>query len=204
MNKQTFVDMLNRLTIVRAIILGFFLTSLYYFFVYDNGDGLVKQLDLQTKDIANTNRDIATTKMKLERAHDYQKSTAEMGEALNRLLSYIPEEFRAQDFMKVVSEEAKIAGLNILRIDDRGSKIPVPTDKTKRADFEELSVDILLEGSFAQQMTFLSDLTKRKQIFVVDAFAMDRQGNPSIETEFPILSFRATIKAYRYVGGKKS
>ena len=141
---------------------------------------------------------------KLDRAHEYQRSAAEMGEALNRLLSYIPEDFRPQDFMKVVSEEAKIAGLNIIKIDEAKSNLTNNRgDKEKKSEFEELVVTVELQGSFAQEMTFLADLTKRKQIFIVEKFQLSREPKSSgSEPEFPVLSFRADIKAYRYIGAK--
>ena len=195
------MDFLNKLTVARALIVGVFFAALYYYFVYDDGDTLVKSIQAAKTEIATQTKQIKDLGEKLDRAHDYQRSAAEMGEALNRLLSYIPEDFRPQDFMKVVSEEAKIAGLNIIKIDEAHSNTAV-SDKEKKPEFDELIVTVDLQGTFAQQMTFLANLTKRKQIFIVDRFQLNRETRGGAESEFPILSFRADIKAYRYIGGR--
>src|SRR5258708_722850 len=103
---------------LRALILGFFFASLYYFFVYDNGTAQENAIKAAETDKQQSSLQLTAVNAKLDKAHEYQRSAAEMGEALNRLLSYIPENFRLQDFMKVVSEEAKVSGLNIIRISE--------------------------------------------------------------------------------------
>ena len=196
MNRVT--DALKRLTTARALILGLFFAALYYYFIYDNGDTITHNLAQAQSEINADQKKEKELTEKLDRAHEYQRSAAEMGEALNRLLSYIPEDFRPQDFMKVVSEEAKVAGLNIIRIDE----VNMAAQRDKKVEFEELGVSVELEGSFAQQMTFLANLTKRKQIFILDRFSLIRQRNGANEADFPVLAFHANIKAYRYVGSK--
>jgi Tfp pilus assembly protein PilO len=188
------------------LILGVFFTSLYYFFFYDSGDKQTKAIAQAKVEINAQKKALSEVSAKLDHAHEYQRSAAEMGEALNKLLAYIPENFRTQDFMKIVSEQAKAAGLNINHVaevqnmDQRGEK--------QHPDFEALAVTVELEGTFAQQMSFLASLTKEKQIFIVEKFALDldtaqaQKQNPN-EVESPLLNFKAEIHAYRYIGGKK-
>lgn len=193
-------DLFARLTMVRALILGIFLASLYYFFIFDAGTSQINAIAAAKADINIQKKHLEEVKQKLDRAHEYQRSAAEMGEALNKLLAYIPEGFRLQDFMKTVSEEAKAAGLNIIRVaENRNISQP-----QKRPDFEELAVSVELQGTFAQQMTFLSNLTKQKQIFVVQKFSMDKDQSSANhnDAELPIVSFKGEIHAYRYIGGK--
>jgi len=192
-------EMFARLTMMRALILGAFVASLYYFFIFDAGTSQQSAIAAAKADIVNQQKQLTQINQKLDRALEYQRSTAEMGEALNKLLAYIPENFRLQDFMKTVSEEAKMAGLNIIRVAENRSM----GTQAKRTDFEELSVNVELQGTFAQQMTFLSNLTKQKQIFILQKFTLDREGNVnSNDVEIPILNFRGEIHAYRYIGGK--
>jgi type IV pilus assembly protein PilO len=190
---------------VRALILGVFLTSLYYFFVYDSGDAQSKSIAGAKADTNLQKKTLSDLTAKVDHAHEYQRSASEMGEALNKLLAYIPENFRTQDFMKTVSEEAKIAGLNIIHV---GESTAFEAKSDKHPEFEALGVSVEFEGTFAQEMTFLANLTKQKQIFIVERFSLDRAGNATVhdasgEQESPMLSFKAEIRAYRYVGGKK-
>lgn len=200
-------ELFARLTITRALILGLFFTSLYYFFMYDSGDMQVKAIAAAKSDITLQKKQLVDVTAKLDHAHEYQRSAAEMGETLNKLLAYIPENFRLQDFMKTVSEEAKVAGLNIIRVDESTGLNSGP-DQKQHPDFEELGVSVELQGTFAQEMTFLANLTKQKQIFLLEKFSMERMtGNVVVnngdEVDSPMLNFKAEIRAYRYIGAKK-
>jgi Tfp pilus assembly protein PilO len=169
--------------------------------MFDSGTVQIAQIAAAKQEHTLQTKQLAEINQKLDRAHEYQRSTSEMGEALNRLLSYIPENFRLQDFMKTVSEEAKIAGLNIIRVQEaRG----IQKSLEKKIEFEELAVSIELQGTFSQQMTFLANLTKQKQIFLVEKFTLEKDpnGGNAPESESPLLYFRAEIRAYRYVGAK--
>lgn len=194
-------DAFARLTMVRALILGAFIASLYYFFIFDAGTTQQSSIASMRADIVSQQKQLTEVSQKLDRAIEYQRSAAEIGEALNKLLAYIPENFRLQDFMKTVSEEAKVAGLNIIRVSENHNS---NYNSAKRTDFEELAVSVELQGTFAQHMTFLSNLTKQKQIFILQKFTMDRDQNNGAgnEMEVPILSFKGEIHAYRYIGGK--
>jgi Tfp pilus assembly protein PilO len=194
------VGLLAKLTMLRALILGLFFASIYYFFVYDSGVAQQNQIESMQKEFVTLQAQIKSADAKLEHAHEYQRSAAEMGEALNRLLAYIPENYRLPDFMKVISEEAKVAGLNILRVSEGGST----TRTNKLVEFEELAVAVDLSGSFSQHLTFLSNLTKQKQIFTVEKYQLDRESSPGSDPlEGVSLNFKAEIRAYRYIGAKQ-
>lgn len=183
----------------RALLLGFFFTSLFYFFVYDSGATLMAAIKSGQSEIAEKQAQIRILNQKVAAAQEYQRSVDKMGSALNQLLSYIPENLRMQDFMRTVSEEAKIAGLNIISVAE------VPTDNSNRESvaFDELALSVEFEGSFSQQMVFLSNLTKKKQIFTIDHFEMQRNQNTS-DSDLAVVNFKAVLRAYRYVKGKAS
>lgn len=189
-------EMIAQLSMTRALILGGLFASLFYFFMYDDGSSRVTAISDAHAQVKTMQDELKTLENKLAKAHEYQRSAAEMGEALNRLLSYIPEQFRLQDFMKMVSEEAKVAGLNIIRINEVAAN-----NQQASKDFEELTVNFDFEGTFAQQLTFLSNLTKQRQIFTVDRFRMDKE-RATVEQDVPSVSFKGDIRAYRYVGDK--
>ena len=190
-------EMFARLTRIRALMLGCFFASVYYFFSYDNGMVQATTLVAANAEIEQQKKQLQEINAKLDKAHEYQRSAAEMGEALSRLLSYIPENFRLSDFMKVISEEAKVAGLNIIRIAETHS-LPSATLGEKRNEFEELTVAVELQGTFSQHMTFLSNLTRQKQIFTIEKFLLEKD-RESAESESPNISCKGEIKAYRYI-----
>lgn len=190
----------SQLTMLQAVIIGVVLALAYYFLLGDDGKSLEARIANARRDLATAQTELKATETKLEKAREYQRAAAEMGEELNRLLSYIPDDLRVQDLMKIVSEEAKIAGLNIIRVTPREGSA---NSKGEKKDFEETEVDADFTGNFAQHMTFMSNLTKQKLLFTLPKLNLNRENTQrGADVDTPSLSFRFNIKAYRYVGEK--
>jgi len=72
-------EMFARLTMMRALILGAFVASLYYFFIFDAGTSQQSAIAAAKADIVNQQKQLTQINQKLDRALEYQRSTAEMG-----------------------------------------------------------------------------------------------------------------------------
>lgn len=189
-------DVMNRLTMGRAILLGFFLAAFYYFMVFDSGTVQQGQIQANQAKIAELQSLIQENQKKLDRAAVYKKTAAEVGSTINKLLSLVPEKFGMSDLMRIVSNEAKVAGLSLEKIEPKTTKIsPVAPE------FEELTVNVNVGGSFLQHMVFLSNLTKIQQILIANnlEFVHVRDGKGD---EAPAVGLKGEIVAYRYRGAE--
>jgi len=187
-------EFLARISIGRAVIIGMVVAAFYYFLVYD--DGMIQQAGVNEgrAKIQTLQGQLVEYQRKLDSAAVYKKTAAEVGSTISKLLSLIPEKFGMSDLMKIVSNEAKVAGSSLVRIDPQTTRIsPVA------AEFEELSLTIELQGSFLQHMVFLSNLTKINQILIIRKFNLthtrDGKGDES-----PTVTLSADIVAFRYRG----
>ncbi len=187
-------DVMNRITVVRAMILGMVLAAFYYFMVFD--PGLVQQQQIATNNskIEELQRLIVENQKKLDRAAVYKKTASEIGSTINKLLSLVPEKFGMPDLMRIVSNEAKVAGLSLTTVAALNTKI-----SPMAPEFEELTVAVDVQGSFLQHMVFLSNLTKINQILITKKidFAHTRDGRGD---EPPVVSMKVEIVAFRYRG----
>lgn len=199
-------DALSRLTTARAFILGIVLAAIYYIGFFDNGANIKAAIQQSRQTIQTQTQQSSVLDRELDQMRKMKQSYSELGNTLKKLLSYIPENFRSADFQKLVSEEAKIAGVNIDRITNQQSGYsPQGGDQKIPPEFEELGVDVQLSGSYSQILTFLSNLTKHKQLFILNKFTMSVVPNnsPNSQSDQVLVSFDADIKAYRYKGDKK-
>lgn len=191
-------EVLNRMTTGRAIIIGFLFAGIYYFLFFDKGYNLQSSSEALKQQQIQLSKQLKDAEGKIARALEYKKSGNELDGTLNRLLSTIPERFGIQDLMKIVSNEAKVAGSNLVSITPRGETgRPNPNP-----EFQELALQIDITGSFAQHMVFLSNLTKVNQILTVQKMDMKVVGNPA-PGEPAMVKMLADIVAYRYVPAQR-
>ena len=188
------VEVLNRMTMGRAVMLGLVIAAVYYFIVFDQGrvqQGNIASGQAQVQELQTKVKDIQA---KLDRAAVYKKTAAEIGTTINRLLGVIPEKFGMSDLMRIVSNEAKVAGSSLSDISPGNQEI-----STVAKEFEELNVKLDVSGSFLQHMVFLSNLTKISQILIVRRFDMSMAHEAKGE-DAAVVKMTADIVAYRYRG----
>lgn len=188
------LEMLNRMTLGRAVILGLIVAAIYYFIVFDEGIAQKSSIATATQQVNDLQKKIRENQIKLDRAAVYKKTSAEIGTTINKLLGVIPEHFGKADLMKIVSNEAKVAGSSLIGI------VPgIPEVSKVAKEFEELTVKLEMNGTFLQHMIFLSNLTKINQILIVRKFDMNVTKEAKGD-EGTIVHLNADIVAYRYRG----
>lgn len=180
----------------RALIIGMLVCAFYYFLVYDNGmvqTNGIAQLRARTGEL---NTQLQDFQQKLDSAAVYKKTAAEVGSTINKLLSLIPEQFGMSDLMRLISNEVKVAGSSLEKIEPKTTEV-----STVAGEFEELSLQVNLTGSFLQHMVFLSNLTKINQILIIRSFDLNHQRDGKGD-ESPTVHLTAEIVAFRYRGAE--
>ncbi|MGE4133253.1 MAG: type 4a pilus biogenesis protein PilO [Bdellovibrionales bacterium] len=190
-------DILARLTVVRAMVLGMALAAFYYFMVFDPGVAQQAQIAATNSKIQDLQAQITGNQKKLDRAAVYKKTAAEIGSTITKLLSLVPEKFGMPDLMRIISNEAKGANLSLAAMSPQPSVV-----SHIAAEFEELSVDVELSGNFLQHMVFLSNLTRINQILITRKIEFSYQKDGKGD-ESPTVGMKTLIVAYRYRGGQK-
>jgi type IV pilus assembly protein PilO len=178
---------LGTMSLGKVLMLSLVVSGLYYMIAYDAGDtwrAVIAQT-IQTKaDLEEKTRKIDKD---LEEVNNLREAQEKDAERLNILLGYIPEKLSNFELMKTLSNEAKAVGVNINQIRDKGGQA------TTTEFYEEIGVDIDLEGSFSQLVLFLSNLTRLNQILTLESLSLRAaQGDSS-------LLMSAQVNGYRYV-----
>ncbi len=194
---MNFVEVVNRLTMGRALLLGVAIAAFYYFLFFDAGLNQKNQIASFKDQIQQTQKQIQNDQEKLDRAAVYKSVAAERGGMIMRLLSMIPENFKVSDLMRIVSNEAKVAGSSLASIMPKTQEI-----SPSASEFEELTVSVEMNGSFMQHMVFLSNLTKVNQILVLRNFNLSHLRDARGEDP-AMVKFVADIVAFRYRGSTK-
>lgn len=188
-----FNDLMLRLTMGRVVILGFLFAAIYYFMMYDSGAAQENQINSLVADRANIQTQIDDIQKKIDMARNFEKASQNLGDSLQKLLSYIPAHFRIGQLLKMVSREARLSGLDIIRM----GQLTV-TDPNRIPDFTELGTAVEMTGQYDQVLAFMSAMTRQRQIFLFEKIAISVNGE--VGKEAGVVKFAADIHAFSYNG----
>ena len=180
-----FLSNIATMGLMQIIVLGGFLTGVYYFTIYNDGSQLEKgTVDIQTQ-VQAMDRKIQKQKDEIIKLENYKKAIDREARAIQYFLSYIPNEYTAIDIFHFLTNEAKNAGINIEDKADQGIQ--------DGEFYDALKVQVRVAGSFSQVLLFLARLTAQKKILVVNNINLSL----SVE-EDQWISADMIVFAYRY------
>ena len=183
----------------RAVFAGIVIAGLYYMLLFDGGDAYKKQIVTHNQAIKKNEKLIVELKKTVEVVKRYEKKKKELGDRFNEIVKYIPEKYSVVDQMKIISAQAKSAGISINKISEGG--------KGRRFNFyEEVPVSVDLSGSYSQLILFLSYLTKIDKILVLKNMKMTSSGvsKKGDFNDVPKISFAGNFIGYRTVSDDKA
>lgn len=105
-----------------------------------------------------------------------------------QVVELMPAESNVADFMLQIREEATKAGARVKKLE--------PKKEAEKVNFYETrKLEISLEGSYAQVLTFLSNLSRMKRLVTVDNIAITQAGSGD-ESK---VAFTGSLTSYRYI-----
>lgn len=193
-------EWLEELEMTKAVLIGVVMTALFYFMIYDDGANLEASISSLKQQIQTNQNKIKDAKQAVVEKEKFANTKKLLGQRFDQLIKYIPEDFSSTEQMKIVSNVAKTAGANILKISQtgRGQKFNF---------YEEIRVDVELLGSYTQVMMFMSGLTRLENVIVADNIllsAKQNQNQSKSEQEGGVkINFRTQLVGYRYIENDK-
>lgn len=176
------MDLLNRLEITQAFLIGLVLTVMYYFLMFDNGQAILQQVDDLKKQYQSQQVTLKKIKKALEDKRRFEQEAEEINTNLEAFLRYFPSESDQNKLMKEVSQSAEVHQVTVLSLKpvDRAPEFP---------SYPETAFSFEVEGTFNQIMGFISNLTQLKR--AIDFKKTEIRTSNSGQD--PILKFTSTL-----------
>lgn len=193
-------DKIKNLTAGKAALVGGVVALLYYMVLYDDGSSKEQGIQTMSSQLVKVKTELSQIDKTLSDASRFEKLAKDMGEEVDKVISYLPINFSATDMMKMLSTEAKASGSNIVRV--RANSMARPgSHRSGEKFYEELKVSVELEGTYSQLLLFLSFLTRVDKIITMDSLTMT---SSSSKDGANLLKFGGDFVGYRYLEqGKK-
>lgn len=128
----------------------------------------------------------------------FREELDSMSARFQQVVELMPADSNVSDFMLEMREQATKAGARVKKLE------PLP-GVTKIDFYETRKLEIALEGTYSQILTFLSNLSKLKRLVTIDKLTLTQNpvsSNGSVED--PRVGFAGTIVSYRYTGSQST
>lgn len=190
MNSDQLYIMLATLNWKRAVAFGAILAALYFLLVYDNGEVIDRNMQQVQTQISQAEHQIKVTKEAFADAERFEREVKATVDQFSMVIDYMPENMGPSELMTIVSDLTAKTGLKLVKTE--------PVAGGERTNFyEPIRMSFAFEGSFAQILTFLSELSSVPRLITFEGVELSTLANT--DPEMPQLSFTGTIVAYRYI-----
>ncbi len=181
-------EKLKNLSVQQTIIATLALAAGYYFMVFDDGSNIEKVIKKQQRTLAEKTENLNNTRAAMANAKQFEEEVRRTNARFREMLEFIPVDFSIADFMQLLSTEAESSGNKVIKIQPR------PSENASTL-YEELLVELEIEGTFSQILQFLSKMTRVRKIINLGGIQLSTVEADPIS---PILRFETTMVGYRY------
>lgn len=183
------VSTIARLEWSRVLIIGAVCALLYFFILMDHGETIDAQIQAASNDKAKATDLLKKAKEASENASKFEEEVNRLAAQFSELVTYLPDKMNIAELNDLISKEAIASGVKTKKFE--------PRNRSDRLEFyEALRIDIKLQGTFTQVVSFLSRLTKVPRLITVENVAMQTFQS---DLESAVLDFSATLIGYRYI-----
>lgn len=173
-------------------LLGVLFLGLYYVLFFDDGSRLDRNIKRLKSEISKKRTVAETTEKKLENQKRFQQEVVALSEQFREALEFLPNEINVADLIRRINSQARSSGASIVRIQPR-------RERGRQPGYEEIFMDVELQGSFAELVSFLANISKIQRIIRMSEFSISNS-NPSSPT--PRLNLTGVLIGYRFVPGE--
>ncbi|MGE3974268.1 MAG: type 4a pilus biogenesis protein PilO [Bdellovibrionales bacterium] len=184
MSFLTRIKMANRSLFIMS---GIVLASAFYYFMFDNGGNLEVTYNNMIAELKKSQESLDGTNAVLQDYGRFQAEFQMVSDQFQAALEYLPESFNTQDLLKQISDESRAAGVTLVAVK------PKPSET--REFYEELAMDVELEGPFSLLTTFLAYMSKQNRIVNIKNIEIEFK---QIVDSVPRLTMKGTLVSYRY------
>ena len=166
----------------------------YWFFFYDKNSDIIQATDSLKSEIVQTDKKIKKKEEEIQKAITFDSSVKQLGKELHLFYEYFPHKLTNRQLFQDLTRLSKNSGLEIISM--TGSPRQKQTDL-----YETLVVKLVVEGEFAQFLSFLSKLTDLEKVVTVQNVNIRpvNKRNQMGDAKIQKIQAQINVRGFRYV-----
>ncbi len=182
------LEMIQKASNLVFVLIGLALGGLYY---WSNMDVLTSKdavIEAKKSEIEAADEAILAAKKIAGDKAKFEEESIKISDQLKAAIEFLPTKLNEQDILTKIANEARSAGVRQTSVQ--------PKKAQQKGFYEELQMDVELEGSYTQLVLFLSYISNIQRI--VNIKGLELRFKDFVD-EVPILRLKGTLVAYRYI-----
>ncbi len=182
-------ERIESLSVLQALVGGLIFAAVYYFMVFDSGNSVMTRLKVVKEEVALNESKLEKLRVENQKSLALQEELIEVEKNLEPYVEVLGSGDPISKMVRLISDEARVAGLNIMSIQDSNSNI-------KEEPFTVYEISVNLKGTFDQVLYFLSYLTRVKKIILLTNFRFENLNQ--LGDKKSLVTFNGAFRAYSY------
>ncbi|PIS11373.1 MAG: hypothetical protein COT73_04355 [Bdellovibrio sp. CG10_big_fil_rev_8_21_14_0_10_47_8] len=175
----------------RALVFSVIAGVIYYFFGFNDGSSIQVNIDKVQKDIQVEESKAKEADAALKEVEQVRAAVGALSDQFRMVSQAIPTDLQMADIIRAVDTTARVSGLSMK------SKEPRPV--VNYSFYEEIPLQVTMEGNYSQVAMFLYHLASLERIMRVKTFTI--QTPPATKKNSGhTLTFLGQIVSYRFIG----
>jgi type IV pilus assembly protein PilO len=176
----------------KVLAIGVALAAGYYFLMYDNGSTLEDSIKKAQDRVVAAKKSLGDTQKAMDDANNFAKEVEQTKVQFDKITQYMPASMSGGELTKLINEISQDVGVRP-RIAPRQEEAPLGFTQA-------FKVDLQLEGSYAQILTFLAKISQEPRLLVFDKVELVPNSSGGIATsQGSALTFKGTLIGYKYL-----
>ncbi len=185
MNK--FLTQIAALEWPKVFGIGAALAVAYYFLLFDPGTSIEASIKAANDRLVAAKTQLAATERAMENANRFEKEVQATSKQFEKIIEFMPSTIGAAELTAIINKQAQASGVRP-RITPKGEDPP-------QSFYQVSKVNLELDGTFAQIVTFLSNISRVPRLLTFDKVVIKQPSGARAE----MLTFSGTMMGYRYL-----
>lgn len=171
------------------LLISILLGGLYYLSGFDDGTAIKAQMNAKRSTLNQAKIKLEANARIASNLDFYEENVNKISKQFQQAITYLPSEANVSKIITSLQIEQRKSGVNLTKVKPQNKNI-------KKTFYEEMPIDIEVQGEFKQITNFLANVSKMKRIITVRDMQLTSHKSKEGRT---LLTLKAMFVAFRYI-----
>ena len=194
------IEKISQLSILQVVLISVLVVGLYYALVLQYDDSLYtteQNITLTRDTIEQKEKEFEDLKVLIERSANLQDEYYEKTKSFNVFVGYMKQiENPTTFFSQMTNSFISTIGIQVNKYESKKAVVVKNSVDQSISSYKFMPLEISIEGTFAQLLSFMSYLTRSKQLISMEFFKIERVKTDQARGQLSLLSLKGEIALY--------
>ena len=195
------IEKISQLSIIHIVLISILFLGIYYALILQYDDSLYvaeQSINLTKENIEQKEKEFEDLKVLIERSANLQNEYNEKTKSFNVFVQYMKRIENPTTFFSQMTNNSFLStiGIQINKYEAKKAIIAKDSSGQNVDNYKLMPLEIHIEGTFAQLLSFISYLTQGKQLISMESFQIKKIETDQAKGQLSLLSLKGEMFVY--------